>query len=737
MWNIRYICLHLCSLPRRFVSNSRANISILFALISFGLVIGTGAGIDLARAYLAKQKLVEAATLACQYASRPSIIDTSTASYSGSNGGTAYVTAVDNFITSTLQSQHFQYTQTNNTPFSYTQNGPGTVTLNAVVPTAFMQIIGVKKMPVSATSHCYDTPSSPAQVAAGSIVLSEGFENTACAGTCYVWYNTSGGIGTQSSPVNTFTSTVAYTGSTGTQWYIMGYCLEVDSVNQILSSVPQGTHSAELDCDNGQGNAGNSSISTKAYLAAGNYELRYNFAARIDYVDYDPVYICGSASSDLSWASDTNATAGKKTNVSRTNQINTYLDLNTNGVPPTHTTIDGTQTLGGSNLIDMCVYSGGWIQRSVRIKVTTAGYYWLSFAADGTNDSFGGQIDNIMLCTGSCTGSVQDNFPSSWLSANNGGSNKVLFEDNFESPTYTGNALTYTNNTANMNNSYGTSGASSGWPNQTASGWTTAPYNEMEYEVPGTLKAGQTSGAGQGAQNITLDMYTSPSDNRVISRPFLLDPGYYQVNYDYISDVTFASLASPQCTAAPNATSAAAYAVSGSALGNIRLYPSNYYTLNKDTNTVGVFMSHALMASTPVGGGALGSQTSYNNPDGTVTTTPTVSPYAVTLSNYTTSGINPLIDICGYASTWQTRTTYVVITKPAYYWLTFAALGTADDVGGSIDDVKLTALGSLYMNSPPSNAVTIPVPSPQPSAIINYTGFFIVADPLEPPASPQ
>jgi hypothetical protein len=133
----------------------------------------------------------------------------------------------------------------------------------------------------------------------------------------------------------------------------------------------------------------------------------------------------------------------------------------------------------------------------------------------------------------------------------------------------------------------------------------------------------------------------------------------------------------------------------------------------------------------------LGSQTSYNNPDGTVTTTPKVSPYAVTLSNYTTSGINPLIDICGYASTWQTRTTYVTITKPAYYWLTFAALGSADQVGGSIDDVKLTALGSLYMSSPPSNAVTIPVPSPQPGSSTTYTGFYIIADPLTPPAALQ
>jgi hypothetical protein len=56
--------------------------------------------------------------------------------------------------------------------------------------------------------------------------------------------------------------------------------------------------------------------------------------------------------------------------------------------------------------------------------------------------------------------------------------NKVLFKDAFESPTYSGS--TYNVN-GNMYNSKGTSGSSSGWPNQTASGWANAPYNQLPY----------------------------------------------------------------------------------------------------------------------------------------------------------------------------------------------------------------------------------------------------------------
>jgi hypothetical protein len=58
-------------------------------------------------------------------------------------------------------------------------------------------------------------------------------------------------------------------------------------------------------------------------------------------------------------------------------------------------------------------------------------------------------------------------------------------------------------------------------------------------------------------------------------------------------------------------------------------------------------------------------------------------------------------------------------------------------MGGAIDDVKLTALGSLYMSSPPSGAVLIPVASPQNGATTSFTGFSIISDPLTPPAAMQ
>jgi hypothetical protein len=600
-----------------------------------------------------------------------------------------------------------------------------------------MQIVQVTQLAVSSTVHCYDAPSDINQVVNKPYLVQETFGVSGCASACGYFYTAPGSSTvtvpnygtTQSTANSTPTSTIGYTGTTGTKWVIMGYCLEVDTVTVIWPTVPVGTHSAELDCDNGSSTAGNSSISTLQYLEAGYYEVRYFYNSRVNYPDYNPAYICGSAASDLSWANDTNSSGGPVANAMRDNQINVYLDLNTSGVPPTHTTIDGTEKLGGSNLIDMCVYTGNknWIERSVRVNVTTAGWYWWSFAADGQNDSYGGSIADLRLCSGTCANSLQDNFPSAWLSSTN------LFQDTFESPTYTystSGSSAYVNASGNMNASDGTSGtASSGWPNVAASGWATAPFNQIEYVM---------KSPGQGLQSVEVDGVVSGSmttSSRLLSRGFLFDPGYYQVSYAYIADGKFSSLSGVYCGSTPSA--AGLTSLSGTATATSRATGATA-TVSLTSNIVGLFMSHALEASTPIGGGALNSTTSYNNPNGTISTTPTVAPNAISLSSYNASQVNPLIDVCGYATTWQSRTANILIAKPAYYWLTAASLGTPTATyGGVIDNLQLTALGSPYMSSPPANAITIPAPAPTSGSLVTFTGFEIVANPLTPPAAEQ
>ncbi len=696
----------------------------MFALAAMSVLMAVGIGIDLARTYLARQELSAVATLTCQFANRPTV---QSLAY-GSGGSTSYVTSVNAYYAQAFAGQNTNWTQNNSNPFSFTAGGAGTISLSASIPTTMIKMIGFSSLAVGVTQQCFSTIGSvpqPTPDSSTTTPISEGFENSANAHVA--WYKpdgTSTGYqqGTPIPVTNTATNTAGYVGTTGIQWIIMGYCLEVDTTGQTVNTDAQGSHGAELDCDNGSGSAGNSSISTKVYLQATTYELRWDYTSRSTDTFYNTSYVCGSTAAELAWANDSGYVLGGNPLGARTNQINVYLDQNSTGLPPTHTTLDGTQTLAGSNLIDECVYSlpppktattypYGWIDRSVPITVSTAGYYWLSFAADGASDSYGGQIDNIRMCLNSCSGTASDNFPTSWLPVS--GTNTVLFEDTFESPTYSGSSY-------NSNGNVGLSvGSSSVW-GETGQGWSMAPTNQLPY---------WTSGCPQGKQCIQLGWGTASNSNlnTFVARPFLLDPGYYLVSYNYISEELLSGVGGPYCGTTPSAAGMNQTSYPSAAATNRVLNASNG-NLVGNTNAVGVFMAHPGLVSVPNLSTTLAATTVYTNPDGTTSTTPTASPVAISLTAYDSTQNNPLLDICGYASTSQTRTRNVLIQQPALYWLVLASLGAADGFGGQIDDVKITALGSPYMGSPPASYVTIPVPNTQPGATISFTGFSITAD---------
>jgi Flp pilus assembly protein TadG len=692
-------------------------VAIIFALSATALIAFLGAGLDLSRALVARQQLSNVATMACQYSTRPLVY---AVAYSNNNGVQTYQTQVNSFVTQSLASQHFSLTQSTSTPFTFSGlGGTGQVNLTATVPTLFLPIVSINSLPVNVAITCaagQTQTTSPN----GTVLLSESFENSACSGTCWSSFQPSGARNSFiSSPVQSFPSKVGYVGTSGAEWTIMGYCLEIDASGVIRPTSADGTHAAELNCDNGSGTAGVSSISNKTYYAAGTYELRYYYSGRIDYPNYDPTYICGSTAADVSWANDTNASAGSATNVLRNNQLGVYFDADQNGAAPTHTPPVSGITLAGSNLIDVCVYSVGWIQRSVKITVTTPGYYWLSFAADGQNDSYAADIDAIQVCVTSCSGSVSDNFPGAWTTT------PLLYEDSFETIGASGSSV---DTGQTLDADYGLSHA--GWPSQASLGWATGPYDQA-----GIVRvAAMTDGGSQSLEFDSAKSGSQTTSRRSISRYFYLVPGYYSITYNYVSGVKFTGVSGTNCTYTPSTSSALSSYSSTTATAGKNQITGSSSSWPKDTNAVAVFMSHSLQVSYPVGGGALNSTTSYYNPDGSTSTTPTVAPDSVSTSSYNTSQLNPVLDYCNYASAWTTRTTYVQITKPGQYWLTIGAVGASasqDKVGGIIDDVQVSAVASLY-GTPPAFYATVPTPSVANGATISFTGFSIVGDPLTP-----
>ncbi|MBG0808753.1 hypothetical protein IY145_05140 [Methylosinus sp. H3A] len=197
-------------------------VAILFGLIGFAISTGVAGGVDLMRLYQARQKLSETALMACQFASRPSVVSVVSAS-----GVAAYNTKVNAYISNSIGAQKLGFALTNTAPFSYSGSGASDVTLSTNVKTAFSKIWNVAQFRVSATSHCFDTIATidqPPSSTASTTVVNETFSVTGCTGSSACGYlyaapGTKVAVGswgyTLSSATTVSSSTVGYTGSSG------------------------------------------------------------------------------------------------------------------------------------------------------------------------------------------------------------------------------------------------------------------------------------------------------------------------------------------------------------------------------------------------------------------------------------------------------------------------------------------------------------------------------------------
>ena len=211
--------------PRRFLSRLRVagarlsrardgSIAVLFAFALLALMTVVGASIDLANAFVARQKLSQVAVLACQYSNRTPIVQNSV------SAGSTYTTQVNQFISTSLARQNFLLTQSNATPFTFTSGGAAMVSLASSVPTEFMKIARITSVPISVTMTCYSTPNVQTQPPAGSYVLQERFNKTITTwGGNSAFYLPNGSLGMPYSYTpSAFSTTVSYTGSSGVKF---------------------------------------------------------------------------------------------------------------------------------------------------------------------------------------------------------------------------------------------------------------------------------------------------------------------------------------------------------------------------------------------------------------------------------------------------------------------------------------------------------------------------------------
>lgn len=173
------------------------------------------------------------------------------------------------------------------------------------------------------------------------------------------------------------------------------------------AAMKNGDFFAELDSDCGTAaNRGvsnckaNSAMTRTMNLDAGTYEIRYWYVARQGYIDtraYGTQPICsdltkpkGSARDDFAARAVREATVQEALDDGQTFRIEVYVDAQSD------------TNFTESNLVDACIWASAWIERKVSFTVARQGSYRISWRAGGKQDTFGGLIDYLRICSGIC-----------------------------------------------------------------------------------------------------------------------------------------------------------------------------------------------------------------------------------------------------------------------------------------------------------------------------------------------
>lgn len=630
----------------------------MMGLLAVPLVGAVGYGLDYARAVNYKSSLnsaASAATLAAIDTARAMILADGNATTSSVTAA-ASARALQVFNGQAPVSSDVSYSAPTIVTTRVGNTLNANVSYSATMTTTLSQIVGVSTMAVTGSNASVGnliegTASNP------DLLIDENFDKF--TGTIDRW-----GVRTD---YNNWKTTGA-----GMANGVRNEYLEIGTKEEYGTPAPPNgaIYMGELDSFN------NTSMSKKVYLGAGRFQLRYYYFSRIGYTDYDPAWLCGAKTEDVDWANSSTQWRYRDWGY-QSNRIGVYLTAALNNTSP------ALYTPASHNMLDVCVVTGGkWIERNIDITITTPGFYWLAFQAEGLSDGYGGLLTGIRLCKNACAGTPQDNFP--WTA------NKLLFSDGFETPDGTSNPNW-------VDRTLDASGSNSGWP-RLPPGWTTSGLNQVDFS-PWAAKS--------GIYGVELDASIGSSGvntNRAISQKFILAPGYYNLTYYYKSVLTSAPLA--LCGVANinfHQSLVAGYNVSNT---------SRSWWYPADSMRLGVYMDPDLSYSHPETARTLNAISTWKNPDGSAETLPRL-------------GAN-MIDACVASPTHTERTINLKITKPGFYWLTLQAEGNSDLWGPGIDDVTLTALSGLSMGAP-SSVVSVKAPGLAWGSTISLNGLQITA----------
>ena len=360
----------MSGLFRSFLKDARGVSALMFGLATPMLMLAVGGGIDYSQAVSRRQRIASAVELACQHAAQEVGYQKR---QTGANPNQNYTSTVNQITTTKINDAAINGIS-GATASSTIANDVITITAGASSTNAFAGILGYASIAVGVVRNCNVVLAS---TTTGKVLFTESFEtNHNVASNSWTVLKNWNGWTTQSSQGG----------------------IEINGIPELAANTIRfGNFFAELDSDClGVKNCSSNSSIWREFtnLAVGDYELSYWNISRVRNSAYAGQTLCA-------YATDAKAVWDKvkaATWEGQTNRIEAFFQKKSGSNYST----PSKDVDKATDQVDVCVHTDKWTERKIPLKITTAGTYRIFFQAAGREDTYGGLLDYIRFCSGSC-----------------------------------------------------------------------------------------------------------------------------------------------------------------------------------------------------------------------------------------------------------------------------------------------------------------------------------------------
>ncbi|HEV2509247.1 TadE/TadG family type IV pilus assembly protein [Bosea sp. (in: a-proteobacteria)] len=366
----------MSGLFRSFLKDARGVSALIFGLAAPAIALAVGGGIDFSQAAARRQRIASAMEIGCRAASLEINFQSR---QTGADPKKDYTSVANAKIQDSVNGLS-QPGVTGLTVTATLANNIITAVATAASANAFGGILGYDTVALRVERNCnyvVGTPGTP--TATGKVLFVESFETG---------HNVASNSWTVLKNWNGWTTQSSQGG------------IEINGIPELAANTIRfGNFFAELDshCYT-SGCKTNSSMwrefGTSPQLEPGDYELSYWYISRVRNAAYAGKTLCAlKTDPKAKWDDLVNANWE-----GYTNRIEVFFQQKKSGAYTT----PAINNNNAADLVDVCVHTDKWTERKIPLKVTTKGTYRIFFQAAGREDTYGGLIDYIRFCSGSC-----------------------------------------------------------------------------------------------------------------------------------------------------------------------------------------------------------------------------------------------------------------------------------------------------------------------------------------------